>query len=111
VEALDSAASELLVWIGPAISQPCYEVGRDVVEAFGGDADVESRACFTDRGDRYLADLPALARLKLQRSGVVAVTASGLCTYSEAAQFHSYRREGSEAGRQAAVVCIHPGIR
>lgn len=109
VEALGGAASELLVWIGPAISQPCYEVGREVVEAFGGDIDVDSRACFGDRGDRYLADLPALACLKLHRLGATTVTASGLCTYSGAARFHSYRREGSQAGRQAAVICIRPG--
>jgi YfiH family protein len=108
VDALDSAASEILVWIGPAISQPCYEVGRDVFEAFGCDVDVESRACFEDRGDRYLADLPALARLRLLRMGALAVTASGLCTYSAAARFHSYRREGRAAGRQAAVICIRP---
>lgn len=111
VDVMRSSPGELLAWIGPAISQANYEVGREVLDAFAGDgADEQTLGCFQARGDKFLADLPALARLRLARRGVTGVYGGELCTFAERERFHSYRRDGDAAGRQVAAICIQsPG--
>jgi YfiH family protein len=109
VGAMHTDAPELLAWIGPAISQAHYEVGRDVFDAFVSAAgDAACAACFKPFGNKYLADLAALARLRLQRLGVAAVAGGDHCTFANPGQFHSWRRDGVAAGRQVSVICIRP---
>ncbi len=86
-------------WIGPAISQPYFEVGADVFNAFS-QHDPATHAYFspTIPGMKWLADLPGLARHRLERAGVATVECSGLCTYSATDTFYSYRRQ-SQTGR------------
>jgi len=52
-------------------------------------------------------DLWALARERLARAGVASVHGGGLCTWSDPAQFYSYRRDG-RTGRMAALVWLEP---
>lgn len=99
VNALKCDPSELIAWLGPAIGPSAYEVGADVVAAFPD----EFGEGFTPRGERWLLDLYAVARLKLAASGVTAVYGGGLCTYSEPERFYSYRRDGI-TGRMATLV-------
>jgi YfiH family protein len=110
VEAVCRAAAcrpgELHAWLGPCIGPDHFEVGVDVVDAFGaGDAFV-SRA-HPDGRPRWLADLPALARARLARVGVLRVHGGAWCTVSDAGQFFSYRRDGI-TGRMAAAVWLRP---
>ena len=96
-------ASDLLAWLGPAISQPAFEVGSEVREAFLkrlADAD----GCFlpNERG-RWQADLYQLARLQLRTAGVTAVYGGNFCTYADRDRFFSYRRDG-QCGRMANFV-------
>jgi copper oxidase (laccase) domain-containing protein len=44
-----------------------------------------------------------LARNRLQRAGVRAISGGGMCTYSDRARFFSYRRERT-TGRMAALI-------
>ena len=91
-------------WIGPGIGPNHFEVGGDVRDAFaplGPDALV----CFASRPGhpgKWLADLPALAMLRLRRAGVEEVHVSGLCTVSDPDRFFSYRRDGV-TGRMALL--------
>ncbi len=112
VAALVSSPEHLLAWIGPAISQAHYEVGGDLREAFldaagPGQADAVA-GCFRARGEKYLADLVALARLRLAACGVEAVYGGGVCTYADPVRFHSFRRDGKGAGRNVTGLCILP---
>jgi len=93
-------------WIGPAISQPHFEVGEDVFSAFV-DQDAEAAQCFTPRGrpGKWLADLPALACRRLQRAGVARVELSGECSYAQADKYYSYRR-ASPTGRMATLAWL-----
>ena len=93
----------LLAWLGPAISQPAFEVGDEVREAFVA-ADPGAQACFqpNERG-RWQADLYRLAGRKLGAAGVGAVFGGGLCTFGDAERFFSYRRDG-QCGRMASFV-------
>ncbi|AEC18979.1 hypothetical protein PT7_0439 [Pusillimonas sp. T7-7] len=90
-------------WIGPAISQPCFEVGADVYEAFT-EADPHSAVFFTpEKTDgKWLADLPGLARHRLLKVGVETIELSDQCTVNQADMFYSYRRDAA-TGRMATL--------
>jgi len=103
------AATGLRAWVGPGIGAAHFEVGGDVLEAFAADGE-DARACFVPRAGvpgKWLADLPALARLRLQRAGVAQVELSGLCTVSDASRFYSYRRD-RVTGRMALLAWLQP---
>lgn len=103
VDAMASAADELVAWLGPAISQPAFEVGDDVRDLFL--SGVEGAAgCFEpNENGRWQADLYGLARLHLSAAGVRQVTGGGLCTVADRGRFYSYRRDG-QCGRMATFV-------
>lgn len=93
-------------WVGPAITQPVFEVGTDVYEAFTL-VDPSSAIFFMPgvQQQKWLADLPGLARHRLQRAGVAWVEISKHCTSRQAAWFYSYRRN-RDTGRQATIVWL-----
>ena len=105
VSAMQHAPGELLVWIGPAISQPAFEVGDEVRQAFielaPGDADFFSP---NERG-RWQADLYALARRRLRSLGVASIGGGGECTFADRERFYSYRRN-PDCGRMVSFVAI-----
>ncbi len=113
VEALTKAAGcapgELVAWLGPCIGPGRFEVGADVLAAFGqSPADPGPRFVFRPRADgapRWLADLPGLARDRLAALGVTQVSGGAWCTADDASRFFSFRREGV-TGRMAAAVWI-----
>ena len=50
-------------------------------------------------------DSAAEARIRLNACGVSAVYGGGLCTYTDAARFYSYRRDGT-TGRMATLIWL-----
>ncbi|TAM90710.1 MAG: peptidoglycan editing factor PgeF [Candidimonas sp.] len=109
LRALRPNAPGFRAWIGPAISQRCFEVGSDVYAAFV-DHDAQARHYFVRsaraRG-KWLADLASLARHRLTRAGVEDVELSGYCTYGQPERFYSYRR-ASDTGRGATIAWLLP---
>ncbi len=93
VEATDAA-------IGPSIGPCCYEVGADVLDAFGGLGEGIA-------SDRRL-DLPEVTRRLLREQGVGRVETCGLCTSCEPELFFSHRRDAGRTGRQASLVWLEP---
>ena len=109
VAAMDAAPGELLAWLGPCIGPQVFEVGDDVRQAFVA-VDPAAAACFSAfRPGKWLADLPALARQRLQAAGVQAIYgnegSSAWCTVSQPARFFSFRRDGV-CGRMAAAIAL-----
>jgi len=103
VAALRVPAAEVIAWMGPAIGPAAFEVGEDVRSAFE-ETDPGSAAAFAPhKPGKYLADLYALARRRLARAGVGAVSGGGFCTYSDAERFFSYRRVRA-SGRMGAFI-------
>ena len=104
---------DTLAWLGPAIGPRCFEVGGEVRVALLAD-DAGAEGCFHAlAGGKFLADLPALARRRLARMGITHVHGNdgtdGWCTVSDAARFHSYRRDQARlggAGRMAACIWL-----
>ncbi len=94
---------ELLAYLGPGIGPRAFEVGADVHDAFLAD-DAQANLAFRPHAPgKWLADLFLLARRRLTRAGVGVVYGGGLCTYSDAQRFFSYRRDRT-TGRMAAVI-------
>jgi YfiH family protein len=97
--------ADLLVWMGPAISQPAFEVGNEVREAFISQ-DPGAARCFAanDRG-RWQADLYELARRRLSSVGITDIYGGGFCTFADDERFFSYRRS-PDCGRMVSFVAI-----
>jgi polyphenol oxidase len=103
-----AAPNQIMAWIGPAISQAAFEVGPEVRNAFLDALPIhadEVKAAFIEstNAGRWLADLYALARLRLGIFGVSQVFGGSFCTHAEP-RFHSYRRDGAASGRMATLI-------
>lgn len=104
--------SDLLVYLGPAISKQHFEVGVDVLEAFFQSS---KSALHTDHiadaftpGKRplhFYADIYALARAELQALGVTQIFGGDYCTFEQRDKFYSYRRDGV-TGRMASLIWL-----
>ena len=105
VAALATDPAGLVAWLGPAIGPTAFEVGGEVRDAFIASQPAAARAFCPGRSGRFLADLPALARMRLAACGVTGVHGGGECSYSDAARFYSYRRDG-RTGRMAALLWL-----
>jgi hypothetical protein len=107
VRALGVAPAKLLAWLGPAIGPGHFEVGADVRGALlRGDPGAEAAFAPNARG-RFMADLPGLARRRLEALGVSRVSGGGYCTYAEGTRYFSHRRDG-QTGRQATLIWLDP---
>jgi purine-nucleoside/S-methyl-5'-thioadenosine phosphorylase / adenosine deaminase len=107
LRALDAPPADVVAWLGPAIEPASFEVGADVVAAFCEPHPGDAQYFAPRPNGKWLADLPGLARRRLQAAGVAAVTGGGWCTYADHERFFSYRRNRT-SGRMAAVVWIAP---
>jgi len=108
-EAARCDAGDVRVWLGACIGPRRFEVGADVLQAFGADPARPDPLRFAPRAGgpsgKWLADLPLLARDRLQAAGVRAVSGGAWCTVEEPSRFFSYRRDGP-TGRMAAAIWI-----
>ena len=82
-------------WVGPCIRACCYEVGRDVIQAF------ERRGLPSGSGRVDIADAAYVA---VRRAGAGPVALAGDCTACDNRYF-SYRRDGV-TGRQGAFASL-----
>ncbi|MGC3874140.1 peptidoglycan editing factor PgeF [Halomonas sp. GXIMD04776] len=107
VAALGCAPEDLMAWLGPAISNAQFEVGREVFEAFVA-VQPEAASAFEPspyRLNHYMGDLYRLARLRLERLGVSHISGGHFCTACES-RFYSYRRDDGVTGRMASVIWL-----
>ena len=105
LRAMNRPPQTLLAYLGPAIGPAAFEVGAEVRAAFIA-ADAQAEAAFAPgKPGKFYADLYALARVRLERSGVARIYGGGYCTYSERERFYSYRRDGA-TGRMASLIWI-----
>ncbi|HKI56663.1 MAG TPA: peptidoglycan editing factor PgeF [Trueperaceae bacterium] len=101
--------SDLSVAIGPGIQGACYQVGDEVVAAFGR-AGFPTALSVPDADGRHRLDLAAANRWTLERAGVdpERTWSSGLCTHCDAERFYSHRRDAGVTGRHWAFIRV-PG--
>jgi len=107
VAALGVDPDELMVWMGPAISNAQFEVGPEVFEAFVA-MQPEAEIAFERspyRLGHYMADLYRLARLRLERIGIQQISGGHFCTACES-RFYSHRRDDGHTGRMASAIWL-----
>jgi YfiH family protein len=93
-------------WLGAAISQPCFEVGAEVKQTFCAKYPALSSAFEPAKEPgKYFADLYAIARYILQQHGVSKILGGDQCTYRQAEEYYSYRRN-AKTGRMATFVFL-----
>ena len=104
---LGKAGAELIAYLGPAIGPAHFEVGAEVLTAMSERLPQAGRAFAPIGQGKYLADLFALARQALEQAGIEQIFGGGVCTYSDATRFYSYRRD-RVTGRHAALIWLEP---
>ena len=111
----------VLAWLGPCIGATAFEVGDEVKAAFvPGDAPGSTHGGMYGSAEvarlfkphlpgKWMADLQGLARLRLQRAGVMQIHGNDgsapWCTVGNPSRFFSHRRDGV-SGRFAASVWL-----
>ena len=93
-------------WLGAAISQACFEIGAEVKTAFCDKYPALDTAFKAgEQAGKHYADLYAIARYILQQQGVKTVLGGDQCSYLQAEDYFSYRRD-AKTGRMATFVFI-----
>lgn len=105
VAAMQVPPGEVLAWMGAAIGPQAFEVGDEVRAAFVAQHPAAAAAFVAGAPGKWMADIYALARIRLGAVGVQAVHGGGRCTFSEAESFYSYRRDGV-TGRMASLIWL-----
>ncbi|QSX08585.1 peptidoglycan editing factor PgeF [Alkalibacter rhizosphaerae] len=100
--------ADILVGIGPSIGPCCFEIGKDVADIMldahpGWVKYMESKS-----KDKFHVDLWQINRDQFMASGVLNhnIETAALCTKCNDKLYYSYRREGSAAGRMAAIMTL-----
>lgn len=102
VQELGERPAELQAWIGPAIGPCCYEVSDEVAEQVARASTRRARQPGT--GERPVLDLHRAAAAQLAQTGLVRISALGICTRCHPANLWSYRRDGAGAGRNLSFI-------
>ena len=103
-----STPESIYVAIGPCIGPCCYEVGKDVFDAFR-QLNATLSACFTPcKEEKYMLDLTEANRRILQSAGVKdeKISAAYRCTRCDEERFFSHRRMGAVRGTMSAFIMV-----
>lgn len=105
IKALACPPEDLLAWLGPAIGPQAFVVGEDVFSQFVKKSP-ELKVAFEEIGNKkWLANLYQLAKQHLNKLGIDAIYGGQHCTYTNKAQFFSFRRD-KITGRQASLIWL-----
>lgn len=104
--------SDLLVWLGPAISVQHFEVGEDVYDAFIASDPIYAQYFYFQRETnsetlkpKWMTDIYAIAKEKLKKLGVSAIYGGDYCSFTDSERFYSYRRDGV-TGRMVSAIWL-----
>lgn len=100
---------DVKAWLGACIGPEAFEVGPEVVTAFGRAPLGRDQPGFLYRPNpqpRWRADLSLLARERLMSVHVTQISGGGWCTLTDDSRFFSFRGEslGRPRGRMAACI-------
>ena len=109
IEKMNISPNDLLVWLGPAISQKHFEVGFDVKNSFCEKHKEAEKAFHLISEQKWLADIYTLAKIRLNLCGVNQIYGGSVsddyCTFANEVGYFSYRRDGI-TGRMASLIWI-----
>jgi YfiH family protein len=105
-----ASPEKLVAAIGPCISVEHFEVGEEVAAEFM-QQDL-AMAVKPQPGKKPHLDLQLAVKVQLERAGVTRIDTHNLCTFRDATEFYSHRRDNGVTGRMAAVIAcrVHDKI-
>jgi YfiH family protein len=97
--------------IGPMIQQKSYEVSKEFFDDFLTEDSANKKFFIAgESADKYLFDLPSYVEEKITKAGVSKIQNQRIDTYTNEADFFSYRRsthrKESDCGRNVSVIAI-----
>lgn len=95
------------VYLGPCIQQDAYQVDEDFVNGFTKKHPDCEAAFTTISAGKSHANLQQIARIQLEKLGIVDIMASTDCTHDMTNKYHSWRRDQSTK-RMASLVWLLP---
>ena len=97
---LGASTERIRAWVGPAVSEKCYEVDADLMARFQ-----ERYGNLGRFSNDMKLDLSELNVLQAVETGIPSefIARSNLCTYSLKHLFHSHRRQGTLRGHQFTI--------
>lgn len=100
--------ADLVAGIGPSIGPCCYEVGRDVVDAWQRANFAERNSAIARYGSATHFDLWAANRVVLEAAGLSLpnIETAGLCTRCELEHFFSYRAAKSNLAPSGRMMLV-----
>lgn len=96
---------KLKAWFGPRIGFDDFEVGTEVADVFRTNYP-EVADGIKPKDEKFCVDLAAYAKAALNKVDVEDIEDCALSTVADAQRFFSYRRDGEQTGRHAAVIWI-----
>lgn len=112
MEELGAKRDNIVAAIGPTIRQQSYEVGDDFYNEFIKQNNSYSKFFVKSKNEgHHMFNLPGFVRFRLEKAGISSVSDAQLDTYTNDAEFFSYRRtthlnEG-DYGRQISIICLY----
>ncbi len=108
VRRFSATSKNLIVQLGPAISQKNYEVKEDLLQRFL-ELDHEYQQYFLPgHSGQYFADLYGIAKHQLKQLNVNQIHGGNHCTFEQSHYFFSHRRS-QPTGRMAAMIWLDDG--
>lgn len=108
----NSDPKDIICVIGPTIRKCHFEVQKDVKDIFYNTfkymKNIDKIIEFNKNTNSYFIDTVEINKELLKGEGILKenIVDSGICTYCNSNIIHSYRKEGKEAGRNTALICI-----
>jgi YfiH family protein len=105
IEAMRIPPQKILAAIGPCIGFEAFEVGGEVLEAITNSIGEAAPIKRRDDGKGHV-DLRRAVELQLHRAGIPAnqIDTTDRCTFRDADEFFSHRRDKGVTGRMAALI-------
>ena len=105
IKSFNSEGDNLVVHLGPAISNKCFEVGEEV-KCLYLSKNINFKRSFTIKNNKNYLDLYDAARVILEGFQIRSISGGDRCTFQESSDFFSYRRDGVNSGRMAHLIWI-----
>ncbi len=107
-EVFHTDPAQCLIGIGPSIGPCCFTIKNDVAEQFYHAFPEDADHLVEKRGGELHADLWKANRLQLLRAGAKEenIQSADVCTCCKHAWYFSYRGDGGQTGRIAAMIAL-----
>ncbi len=106
IDTFGTNPADVIVGIGPSISQDCFQIDQPVIDLFEKNIDFYRDFVKEDTSEKgkFLMDLWGINAQLLTNMGVKNIEISGLCTVCEKELFFSHRGMGDNRGSLAGIM-------